>query len=471
MKKLLTAWAVIATMLVVSFSFSNRAEAVGSSLWKFVGTLQPIVSTWLIEGPGGFTGTTLTLSSGATIDGSLTVQGQKIATGSSLTKTAADGMYVNVGGDTMTGALDMSTNLINALATPVVSTDAANKEYVDSAVTALNIAYFLLDAGSAVPTYKDASTEESALGVATATGTALVDDELIQVWVTATGSIFPTELIAGIYDLHVHASKPTGTKVTRLYWNLYERKTGGAETLVFTSENSPIITAVEGEFDTHGSLTGSYILTADSKLVFKVYADVGITGSAPTIQLAYQGTTASHFSLPSNIEALNDIYVRRDGARPLTADWDAGAFEISAKTMSGDLLTASGGQINLVYETKTIVLFGSGTTTATGANIFGNWEQAFSGSILSVYAYVGEVADDDVTEVDVLINGTSIFTTTVTIDATEDSSRDAATPAVIDLTKDDYGPADNITFAVNAPSTNPATTLTLTMVREIHNTQ
>ncbi len=53
-----------------------------------------------------------------------------------FTTSASDGRYVNVTGDTMTGALAMSSNKITGLGTPTANTDAATKAYVDTSVAA-----------------------------------------------------------------------------------------------------------------------------------------------------------------------------------------------------------------------------------------------------------------------------------------------------------------------------------------------
>lgn len=49
-----------------------------------------------------------------------------------LTQATADGLYVNVGGDTMTGQLNMGNSQIKSVGAPTATTDATNKGYVDN---------------------------------------------------------------------------------------------------------------------------------------------------------------------------------------------------------------------------------------------------------------------------------------------------------------------------------------------------
>ncbi|MGI0076023.1 MAG: hypothetical protein ACREAU_01285 [Nitrosopumilaceae archaeon] len=62
-----------------------------------------------------------------------------VLTGGGLTPATADPLYVNVIGDTMTGPLAMSLNQITSLGAPTLSTDAATKGYVDTAIAGVPV--------------------------------------------------------------------------------------------------------------------------------------------------------------------------------------------------------------------------------------------------------------------------------------------------------------------------------------------
>lgn len=74
-----------------------------------------------------------------TLDGFGRVTGNTAVTTGDIT-TLVDSTYVNVAGDTMTGSLTMTTGTVVTLPdAPTASTDAANKGYVDAAVSNLNV--------------------------------------------------------------------------------------------------------------------------------------------------------------------------------------------------------------------------------------------------------------------------------------------------------------------------------------------
>ena len=104
---------------------------------------QAVAGNATVGGTLGVTGAT-TLSSG-TVSGNWTVTGTlTVSTPSNSTDAArkdyvdtADALKVNKSGDTMSGALAMGTNKITGLGTPTASTDAATKGYVDAQVSAV----------------------------------------------------------------------------------------------------------------------------------------------------------------------------------------------------------------------------------------------------------------------------------------------------------------------------------------------
>lgn len=72
-----------------------------------------------------------------TLDGFGRVTGNTAVTTADIT-ALVNATYVNVSGDTMSGALDMGTFKITGLGDPTLSQDAATKNYVDNAVTGLS---------------------------------------------------------------------------------------------------------------------------------------------------------------------------------------------------------------------------------------------------------------------------------------------------------------------------------------------
>jgi hypothetical protein len=58
--------------------------------------------------------------------------------GGGIDQATADGLYVNLTGDTMTGALDMTLQKITRLGDPTALDDAANRRYVDNSIAGLS---------------------------------------------------------------------------------------------------------------------------------------------------------------------------------------------------------------------------------------------------------------------------------------------------------------------------------------------
>jgi hypothetical protein len=171
--------------------------------------------TWVTRAITGVTGNTvITNGSGVASDTTIdlaTVTQDTLTTGKNFVKvsldgfgrvigntpvvtgditTLVDGTYVNVTGDTMTGSLTMSSGAtVTGLPDPVNSSDAANKNYVDNAVTGLTWKTAVLNATTANVTL---SGEQTIDGVLTSASRILVKNQTDPtqngIYVTAAGA-------------------------------------------------------------------------------------------------------------------------------------------------------------------------------------------------------------------------------------------------------------------------------------------
>lgn len=88
-----------------------------------------------------------------------------------------DNVYVNVSGDTMTGALNMGSNKITSVGTPTDATDAATKAYVDATAEGLAVKPAVLAAttGPLTATYDNGTAGVGATLTSTTNGSLTVD--------------------------------------------------------------------------------------------------------------------------------------------------------------------------------------------------------------------------------------------------------------------------------------------------------
>jgi hypothetical protein len=237
------------------------------------------------------------------------------------------------------GSVDFTAVQVGVL--PTAANHLTTKEYVDLAVTELGLNFYLNDTASGVGAYytmAEAETGEAESSIASSS-LGQGDDQLLFSFITSADVL--TEIQAGLMDVHFHMAKTAGTKPVNVYAVLYEYTAGGAsEDIISTTETSSLVTAIKSSFDLHASLATEYDFTSGSRFLVKFYADVGASGSDATITIYQEGTTSSHVSVPVGSTILNDIYVRQDGTKALSANWDAGAFSITALTLETDSTTS-----------------------------------------------------------------------------------------------------------------------------------
>lgn len=150
----------------------------------------------------------------------------------------------------------------------------------------------------------------------------------------------------------------------------------------------------------------------------------------------------------------------------------------NAATNNNPVWSATGGDSNVGWDIKmkgtgamrkpTVVhvpLFGPATSTSTGDGkaMFEIPEELNGMNITGVGAYVYTAGTTNTTDIQIrnVTDAVDVLSTKITIDSTEKSSRTAATPAVIDTTKDDIVTGDLLAFDVDAISTTPAAGLTV----------
>lgn len=264
---------------------------------------------------------------------------------------------------TLGGTIAMGTNQITGVGDPTLDQDAATKAYVDNSVS-FDFQLFTNDTASDIGGIYYAMTDSQLGGgestLTTAGLSAATNDQATVNWASPSGGLGILEITGGIYTLHIHAEKTAGTSDLQIYGEIYKRASGGAETLISTTEISSIITSKTQTILHTGDVVDQTILATD-RIVVKILANCG-GGSGATLVLYQEGSTSSHLAFPATSNILNQIFVRQDGTKPLTANWDVGAFTITGTQFISDIAI---GTAPFVVTSTTVVANLQAATVAT----------------------------------------------------------------------------------------------------------
>ncbi len=224
------------------------------------------------------------------------------------------------------------------------------KEYVDSAVNFIADYYFNNTLSVIGGIYYEMTDNDlgQPTGILTATGLGTGNNQPLYNFITVL-PLGVGKLSAGVYKVHVHARAFNGTKSVHIYSELYTRTTGGVETLLATSTLSTQLTNSILDFNLEDAIHNEVIIDPTDKLVVKFFANVGASGSAVDVSIYVEDDYNSRVSIPVESDILNQIYLRQDGTKPLTGDWNAGAYNITAANLSG---VNTGDQDLTPYATK-----------------------------------------------------------------------------------------------------------------------
>lgn len=189
---------------------------------------------------------------------------------------------------------------------PVVGSDFATKEYVDLAGLS-GKDYWLSNTASGIGSNYIMYPAETGEAEAILTSAALAegDDQLIFAYITEANEPDMLKIRAGIYGLHTHLSRGVGDKPATVYWTLTKVDADGTsnETLLMTSEDSDAIGTTMAAATLHASITTGVTLDAPSRLILKLYANVGASGGDCEIKIYMEGAHDCHLSIqvPSSI--------------------------------------------------------------------------------------------------------------------------------------------------------------------------
>lgn len=210
--------------------------------------------------------------------------------------------------------------LMTADSARLLATQHSIKTYADNIAKGITVDYYFSDTPDGVIANYDLMYPSDTGEVESTAAAALpAADTLIQTFITQTTEPNFTTLLAGIYDIHIHAAKTAGTKDAFIYAEFYKRtEPGGVETLLATSDNSALLTGSNVGYTLHFTLLDDEILNDTDRLVVKFYGSPAGTGSDPTATLYLEGANASRIDIHTttsswmlNLE--NIIYVNGAG--------------------------------------------------------------------------------------------------------------------------------------------------------------
>lgn len=227
-----------------------------------------------------------------------------------------------------------------ALADFIASNMYVNKEYVDSVISFQNTFFFNDTASDIVGIYYKMLDEITGEVESSFVSGSLPAGNGQSLYNFATDPGVPgvTMLKHGVYSAHIHAKKASaGGKAAQIYFEIYTRTTGGVETLRATSEISELLTTTKTEYDLHATITSDVEIGITDRIIIKWKANIGVTGTDAIITLYAENANASRLAIPTTTEVLSTVFIRQDGTKPLTGNWDAGAYNITANEFIGDL--------------------------------------------------------------------------------------------------------------------------------------
>lgn len=254
---------------------------------------------------------------------------------------------------------------VDGAGAPAISNNYYNKDEVDDLLGGINFDYFFTDtAEGIIAGYNTMVPSDTGEVESTVFASIPAADTLIKSFVTEVNEPQFTNLLAGIYELHIHAAKTAGTKDVLIYGEFYKRASGGTETLLGTSENSAILTGSNTEYGLHFSIASDEILLSDDRLVVKFYGTPSGAGSDPTVTLFLEGLNNSRVEVKTDSGFLEGTFLTKAG---VSGGQTASGGTATTESMILKANTVDSGQIEL-DGTKAAITGAMSVSTLNTAN-------------------------------------------------------------------------------------------------------
>ena len=220
--------------------------------------------------------------------------------------------------------------------------------------------YFLDNTASDIGGYKTLTATRPTAGTASVGASITAADTVIEEFALAAGAF--NFLSAQVTPVHVHAAKTAGTKDVVIYAKLFNRASGGAETLIGTSPNSAVLTGANTPMELYMSVNDTAFISTD-RLVCKFYGTPSGGGSNPTATIYFQSPEDSRVEI--GVQALA-VTPTAHASTHVTGGSDVIA-DVVAGGNSGLMPGADKTKLDAITGTNT----GNETATSIGALIGG----------------------------------------------------------------------------------------------------
>jgi hypothetical protein len=159
---------------------------------------------------------------------------------------------------------------------------------------------FLYASGDAhVPTYFQMRTAPSQNVTYTFDHDNVVDEQVLDVFITDSGTPGWTFFPEGLVHVHFHARKNVGVRNATLRVDGYKRDSSDVETFIASTEDTPELTSTMTEYELRAAVEEGDLDITD-RFVAKIVVSVTGLGAAPDIEYEVEGDTFSRIDFPAS---------------------------------------------------------------------------------------------------------------------------------------------------------------------------